>query len=63
MTAVVSQNECSLSFAAPFDGFSGKVLADGSLTLSGPQSCTGTSADKALNLMCTPGSCTVKLTR
>jgi len=60
--ATVMQNNCTLSFAPPFDGFTGTVTADGKITLSGPQSCTGTVA-AAISLSCTPGTCTVSLTR
>jgi hypothetical protein len=31
--------------------------------LSGPQSCTGTATASAISMTCTPGTCTVKLTR
>jgi hypothetical protein len=61
--AVVTQNGCSLSFASPFDGFTGTLTTDGKLTLSGPQSCTGTVSATTLPLMCTPGTCIVTLSR
>lgn len=61
--AVVTQTDCSLAFAAPFDGFSGTVGSDGKLTLSGPQTCSGTASSSTINLNCTPGTCTVKLTK
>jgi hypothetical protein len=60
---VVSQNGCMLTFAAPFDGFTGNVTATGVVTLSGPQSCTGPVRSDALSLSCTPGTCLVTLTR
>ena len=60
---LVTQNSCSLSFAAPFDAFSGSVTADGTITLSGPQSCTGTASTSAVSMNCTPGTCVVKLSR
>ena len=62
-TATVTQTNCSLSFAPPFDGFTGSVTSAGQITLAGPQSCTGTAAMSALSLSCTPGTCTVSLTR
>jgi hypothetical protein len=61
--ATVMQSNCSLSFASPFDGFTGTVAADGKITLAGPQSCTGTAATGTLSLSCTPGTCIVTLTR
>ncbi|HET9932752.1 MAG TPA: hypothetical protein VFQ35_18740 [Polyangiaceae bacterium] len=63
MTATVNQQTCSLSFASPFNGFSGQVTADGAVTLSGPQSCTGSVANDAIDLTCTPGTCLVTLSR
>ncbi len=59
----VTQSGESLSFAAPFDTFSGSVSADGTITLSGPQSCTGTASASAVSMNCTPGTCVVKLAR
>jgi len=61
--ATIAQSNCALSFAPPFDGFTGTVSADAKLTLSGPQTCTGTAGTDTLELSCTPGTCTVKLTR
>lgn len=61
--AIVTQTGCSLSFAPPFDMFTGSVSANGKITLSGPQSCAGTAATSTLSLSCTPGTCTVTLTR
>jgi hypothetical protein len=61
--AVVTQNGCSLTFAAPFDGFTGTVTADGQLSVSGPQSCSGTAGATSLSMTCTPGTCTVTLAR
>ena len=60
---VVTQTECSLSFAAPFNAFAGHLAADGQISLSGPQTCTGTATASAISMTCTPGTCTVKLTR
>lgn len=62
-SAVVTQHDCKLSFAAPFDGFTGSVGADGTIVLSGPQSCTGKPATDSIALSCTPGTCDVTLTR
>lgn len=62
-SAVVSQHDCKLSFAAPFDGFTGSVGTDATVTLSGPQSCTGKAASDSISLACTPGTCDVTLTR
>jgi hypothetical protein len=61
--AVVTETGCSLSFAAPFDGFSGMVAAGGGITLTGAQSCTGTVEASSITMVCTPGSCDVTLTR
>lgn len=62
-TAVVAQTGCSLSFAAPFNGFTGTVASDGALTLGGPQTCSGTASSSDLTLNCTPGTCVVKLSK
>lgn len=62
-TAVVAENDCHLTFAAPFDGFTGTVGTDGKLSVTGPQSCTGTSNASSLSMSCTPGACSVSLTR
>jgi hypothetical protein len=59
----VTQTDCTLSFAAPFDGFTGTVTSDGMLSLSGPQSCTGTVTASSISMVCTPGTCDVKLAR
>jgi hypothetical protein len=61
--AVVTQSACSLTFAAPFNGFTGTVANDGALTLSGPQTCSGTASSTDLTLNCTPGTCVVKLSK
>jgi hypothetical protein len=63
MTLQVTDNACALSFAAPFDSFSGSVSADGKITLSGPQECSGTATANAISMNCTPGTCIVKLSR
>ena len=62
-SVVVTQNDCSLSFAMPFNGFTGTLTSDGKVTLSGPQSCTGTATASAISMSCTPGTCTVTLAR
>jgi hypothetical protein len=46
-TLQVTQRSCALSFEAPFDGFSGSVTPDEKITLSGPQSCTGTASTES----------------
>lgn len=63
LSAAVTQQGCTLSFAAPFNAFTGQVAADGKVSLSGPQTCTGTLADDTIELACTPGTCPVVLTR
>jgi len=65
MSAALTQTGCSLGFAAPFDGFTGSVNADGEVTLSGPQSCTGnvSSSSSLISLACTPGTCAVTLSK
>jgi len=63
MTLKVTENACALTFAPPFDGFSGSVTADGEITLSGPQSCTGTATATSVSMNCTPDPCPVKLAR
>ncbi|HEX4446580.1 MAG TPA: hypothetical protein VH044_07590 [Polyangiaceae bacterium] len=62
-SVMVTQNDCSLSLAAPFDGFAGTLASDGKLTLSGPQSCTGTVTATSIAMSCTPGTCVVTLAR
>jgi len=61
----VTETGCSLSFSAPFDAFSGNVTSDGKITISGPQSCTGTASASAIAMNCTGGAdtCEVKLSR
>jgi hypothetical protein len=61
--AVVTQTGCNLTFAAPFNGFTGTVTADDKLTVTGPQQCTGTATASAIQMSCTPGTCTVTLAR
>jgi hypothetical protein len=58
---VVTQNGCTLAFSAPFDKFSATVKSDSSLTVTGPQTCTGTASASAIDMSCTPGTCTVVL--
>jgi hypothetical protein len=60
---VVTQNGCSLTFAAPFNGFTGTLTSAGEITVSGPQSCTGTATVSSISMSCTPGTCTVTLAR
>lgn len=62
-TLQVTETACMLSMAAPFDAFSGSVTADGTISLSGPQNCTGTATSSAVSMNCTPGTCAVKLSR
>jgi hypothetical protein len=61
--AVVTQSGCNLTFAAPFDGFTGTVTADNKVTIAGPQTCTGTASASSIALSCTPGTCAVTLSR
>jgi hypothetical protein len=63
MSLMVTETNCALSFAPPFDGFSGSVTSAGKITLSGPQSCTGSATESAVTMTCTPGTCVVKLAR
>jgi hypothetical protein len=63
MSVTVTQTDCSLTFAAPFDGFSGSVTADGKVALSGPQTCTGEASATAISMICSPGTCQVTLAR
>jgi hypothetical protein len=59
----VTETGCSLSMAAPFNGFTGTVSENGKLTISGPQSCTGTATVSSISMTCTPGTCQVVLER
>jgi len=61
--AIVTQNGCNLTFEAPFNGFTGTVTSDSKLTIAGPQTCTGTATASAIQMNCTPGTCTVTLSR
>ena len=63
MTLNVTENACVLSFASPFDAFSGSVSKEGKITLSGPQNCTGTATATSVSMNCTPDPCPVKLAR
>jgi hypothetical protein len=63
MSLTVTETDCALSFAAPFDGFSGSVTADGKVALTGPQTCTGDASATAISMTCTPGTCQVTLAR
>jgi hypothetical protein len=60
---VVTQTGCSLSFAAPFNGFTGTLASDGKIIVSGPQSCTGAATASSISMSCTPGTCKVALAR
>jgi hypothetical protein len=62
-SAVVMQTGCSLSFAAPFNGFMGTITSGGNITLTGAQSCTGSATASAISMSCTPGTCDVTLAR
>ena len=59
--ATVTQKDCALSFAPPFDGFTGSIDKDGKVTLGGPQQCTGTGSANGFVLTCTPGTCAVEI--
>jgi len=63
MTLQVTQRDCSLAFAEPFDAFSGSLTSDGKISLSGPQTCTGTASEISVSMSCTPAPCPVKLAR
>lgn len=60
---MVTQRECALSFAPPFDQFTGSVSVDDRITLTGPQNCTGSASASAVSMVCTPGTCQVSLSR
>jgi hypothetical protein len=62
-SVMVTENACSLSFAAPFNGFMGSVTTDGKISLTGPQSCSGTASPTSIMMTCTPGTCVVTLGR
>jgi hypothetical protein len=62
-SVAVTQTDCSLSFAAPFNGFKGTVASDGKVVLTGPQSCTGMATATSISMTCTPGTCQVTLAR
>ena len=59
----VTQTNCSLTFSAPFNGFTGTVTSDDKITIGGPQSCTGTATSTSIAMSCTPGTCAVTLGR
>ncbi|HEY1533799.1 MAG TPA: hypothetical protein VGF76_07260 [Polyangiaceae bacterium] len=61
MTLGVTETNCMLTFSAPFNQFMGSVTSDDKITLSGPQSCTGTVSASEISMVCTPGTCTVTL--
>ncbi|MFO0669006.1 MAG: hypothetical protein U0235_05155 [Polyangiaceae bacterium] len=61
--AVITQKDCKLSFAAPFNGFTGTIDSAGKVTLSGPQSCTGNVQGSGITMACTPGTCAVELAK
>jgi hypothetical protein len=63
MSLTVTERDCALTFAAPFDSFMGSVSAAGGITLRGPQSCTGTATEDAISMVCSPGTCAVVLAR
>jgi hypothetical protein len=62
-SAPISMKSCSLTFSAPFDGFSASVSEDGAVSVSGPQTCTGNATQNTITLDCTPGDCSVTLTK
>jgi hypothetical protein len=61
-SVVVTQSGCMLSFAAPFNGFSG-TTSGSSVALSGAQTCNGNATDTSISMSCTPGTCAVALAR
>ena len=64
-TVEITQQGCTLSFAEPFDGYSGNVTEDGKLTVSGQQSCNGAALEDAILMLCgaDPDPCLVELQR
>ncbi len=62
-TLKVMQSDCTLSMASPFDQFMGSVTQDDKISLTGPQTCSGSATTDAVSMMCTPGNCTVVLAR
>ena len=59
----ISQTDCALAFSAPFNGFTSTLTTDGKISVSGPQTCTGTASATAVSMTCTPGTCLVTLGR
>jgi hypothetical protein len=59
----ITQTDCALAFSAPFNGFTSTLTTDGKISVSGPQTCTGTAAASAISMTCTPGTCLVTLGR
>ncbi|MGH7296410.1 MAG: hypothetical protein ACRELB_15840 [Polyangiaceae bacterium] len=59
----VTETSCALTFAPPFDGFTGTIDASGNITLGGPQTCTGKGSATSFAMTCTPGTCQVTLAR
>lgn len=62
-TLNVMQSDCALSMASPFDQFMGRVTKDDTISLSGPQTCSGSATSDAVSMRCTPGNCVVVLAR
>jgi hypothetical protein len=62
-TAPVTQNGCSLTFGGLFNGFTATVTTDNKISVSGPQTCSGTVAGNSIAMTCTPGTCSVTLSR
>jgi hypothetical protein len=62
-TMTVTQSNCSLTFSAPFNGFNATVTSDDKISVSGPQTCTGTASASSIAMTCTPGTCMVTLAR
>ena len=62
-TLKVMQSDCALSMASPFDQFTGSVTKDDTISLSGPQTCSGSATADSVSMMCTPGNCAVTLAR
>lgn len=66
---MVTQDNCSISLAKPFDGFRGIVSADGSVSVVGTtpggsvMSCEGTASSSRITMNCNSGQCAVTISR
>jgi hypothetical protein len=67
-TFTVTQRGCDLTVSAPFNGWTGYLSSAGGLTMSGPAgdtylTCTGSATATAVQTRCSPGSCSVRMSR